>query len=78
MKTKPKTITQIVAITDRGVNMIWNEDISDFVAFHMEVPSTELNELKNARDKAQQYSGIVKVWVEVIDAETNQLIEVYK
>ena len=73
-----KKITQIVALTDRGVNMIWNEDVSDFVSFAQEVPSTELNELKNARDRAAQYSGIVKVWVEVIDAETNQLIEVYK
>jgi hypothetical protein len=73
-----KKITQIVALTDRGVNMIWNEDISDFVAYSQEVPSTVLNELKNARDKAAEYSGIIKVWVEVIDAETNQLIEVYK
>lgn len=73
-----KKITQILALTDRGENMIWNEDIGDFVAFRLDVPSTELNELKNARDKAQQYSGIVKVWVEVIDADTNKLIEVYQ
>ena len=73
-----KKITQILALTDRGVNMIWNEDVSDFVSFAQDVPPTELNELKNARDRAAQLNGIVKVWVEVIDAKTNQLIEVYK
>jgi hypothetical protein len=73
-----KKITQILALTDMGVNMIWNEDVSDFVSFAQDVPSTELNELKNARDRAAQLSGILKVWVEVIDTETNQLIEVYK
>ncbi len=73
-----KKITQILALTDRGVNMIWNEDVSDFVSFSQDVPPTELNELKNARDRALQYKSIVKVWVEVIDASTNQLIEVYQ
>jgi hypothetical protein len=70
-----KTHIQIVAITDRGVNMIWDELRNDFFSYETEVPNTDLSELQYAKDKAKIYPGIVDVWAEVINSETNELIK---
>lgn len=69
-----KTITQIVALTTNGNNMIWHETLQDFVSYHIDVPNTEASEFKYALEKAVTYEGIKNVWMEIIDAETNQLI----
>jgi hypothetical protein len=68
------TTTQIIAVTNTGVNLIWHETQNDWVAYHQEVPNTDESELINAIAKAFDYPAIKKVWMEVIDAETNELV----
>jgi len=60
------TITQIIAATSTGVNLIWNESQNDWVSFEQEVPNTDDSELQYAIAKAAQYSAIKKVWIETV------------
>ena len=74
--TAMSTITQITAITKSGMNLIWHETMNDFIAYELEVPNTDLSELPIAKAKAAQYPLIVQVGAVIVDAETNQLIQV--
>lgn len=71
------TQTQIIALSATGAQMIWNETANDFVNINQDVPNTDLTELVYAKAKAAQYSAIVRVWAEVIDIETAQVIEIH-
>jgi hypothetical protein len=70
------TSTQIIAITNTGVNLIWHETQNDWVAYHQEVPNTDESELIHAIAKAAQYVAIKKVWMEIIDIETGELVNI--
>lgn len=65
------TITQIIALSSTGALYIWHETQEDFVPYAQEVPNTSEDELVYALFKAKQYPAIKKVWMEVIDSETN-------
>lgn len=72
-----KTKIQIVAITKSGINLIWDELERDFISFEKEVVETDLDDLQHAKTCATKYyPGIVNVWAEIIDIESNELIEV--
>lgn len=60
------TITQIIAATSTGVNLIWNESQNDWVSYEQEVPNTDESELIHAIAKAAQYVAIKKVWIETV------------
>lgn len=68
------TITQIIALSSTGALLIWHETQNDWVGYEQEVPNTDASELKYAKAKALEYPAIKKVWMEVIDAETNELV----
>jgi hypothetical protein len=68
------TATQIIALSSTGANLIWHETQNDWVGFEQDVPNTDASELKYAKAKAEQYPAIIKVWLEVIDTETGELV----
>jgi hypothetical protein len=72
-----KTEIQILAYSAAGGNLIWHETMNDFINYERDVPPTDLEELKHAKEKAKQYPAIVNVWAEKIDIETGELIESY-
>lgn len=71
------TQTQIIALSATGALLIWHETQNDFVGYEQEIPNTDSSELVYAKAKAAQYSAIVRVWAEVIDIETAQVIEIH-
>jgi GH35 family endo-1,4-beta-xylanase len=68
------TITQIIALSATGANLIWHETQNDWVGIEQEVPNTDASELEYAEIKAEHYPAIIKVWLEVIDTETGQIV----
>ena len=68
---------EIFAYSATGQNLIWHETMNDFIGYEREVPPTDLDELKYAKEKAKEYAAIVNVWAEKIDIETGELIESY-
>jgi hypothetical protein len=71
---------QIVAKTDTGANLIWDEYKSDFVDFSKEVPELTIDnfsdEWETAKTKAEQYMGIEEIFMEEIETETGTLKEI--
>lgn len=71
---------QIVAKTDKGANLIWDEYKSDFVDFSKEVPELTIDnfgeEWELAKKKAEQYMGIEEIFMEQIETETGTLKEI--
>ena len=71
------TQTQILALSATGALLIWHETQNDWVGYEQEVPNTDSSELVYALFKAKEYPAITKVWLEVIDIETAQVIETH-
>ena len=71
---------QIVAKTDTGANLIWDEYKSDFVDFSKEVPELSIDnfdeEWELAKKKSEQQMGIEEIFMEEIKAETGELKEI--
>ena len=71
---------QIVAKTDTGANLIWDEYKSDFVDFSKEVPELTIDnfdeEWELAKKKSEQYMGIEEIFMEQIETETGTLKEI--
>jgi hypothetical protein len=65
-------IYQIVATTYDGVNLIWDNEKSDFVPFSKEVNPTDKEDWKNAKSKADIYDNIEQVFEEYLDIDTQK------
>lgn len=66
---------QIVALTFDHANLLWDNEINDFVSFAKEVKNTDSEDVRIAIEKAKELSNIELVFDEMIDTDTQKIID---